>query len=159
MARACCGLKRVPVGGCRRKCPGTPTCKFFLAMQTPATITLRPPIPRKIPSTISGTVAWCAVPELKIMIPPEVISRMPRQSSVPWWIDISGAPALRGVVSSCSRRREETDKDPRLCFVWVGVGACVGGAGWDWELDRGITGEATTRTSKQKADGMWATCK
>lgn len=93
IARACCGLKRVPVRGCSRKCPGTAIWRFFMAMQSPLTSRPMPPNPRSSPSPKSRPGGWTPPP--RAMTAPAVIISTPRQSSVPWWTDISRASALR----------------------------------------------------------------
>lgn len=87
MARACCGLKRVPVRGCRRKCPGTATWRFFMAMQSPLTSKPMPPRLTNTPTPKSGP----DLAQQRTMSPPAVISRMPRQSSMPLGSVISGS--------------------------------------------------------------------
>lgn len=89
IARACRGLKRVPVRGCNRECPGTATCRFFMAMQSPQHIMPRPPRPRKRPTPNSGAEYW-GMPTHRARPPPAIISRMPRQSRMPWGSGISG---------------------------------------------------------------------
>lgn len=91
MASACCGLKRVPVRGCRRKWPGTATWRFFMVMQSPLTSRPTPPRPRNSPTPNSGA-DWLGRPTHRAMTPPAVINSMPRQSSMPWGSGISGAP-------------------------------------------------------------------
>lgn len=86
MASACCGLKRVPVRGCRRKWPGTATWRFFMAMQSPETSRPMPPRPMKSPTMNR--------PSQRAITPPAVMNRMPRQSSKPCGSGISGAAAF-----------------------------------------------------------------
>lgn len=96
IARDCCGLKRVPVRGCRRKCPGTATWRFFMAKQSPLISRPTPPRPRNSPTPNSGA-EWLGSPTHRAMTPPAVISSMPRQSSMPWGSGISrGSPCFLG---------------------------------------------------------------
>lgn len=79
---ACRGLKRVPVGGCRRKCPGTATWRFFLATQSPLTSRPKPPRPRKSPIPIIMAECWGS-PTQRATTPPAASNRMPKHSSMP----------------------------------------------------------------------------
>lgn len=99
IARACRGLKRVPVRGCRRKCPGTAAWRFFMDMQSPLTSRPKPPRPRNSPTTTSGVECWGRPTDA--MTPPAVNRRMPRQISMPWESGISGAPVFFE-LTSCS---------------------------------------------------------
>uniref|UniRef100_A0AAV2KW71 Uncharacterized protein n=1 Tax=Knipowitschia caucasica TaxID=637954 RepID=A0AAV2KW71_KNICA len=87
MANPCCGLKRVPVRGCRRKCPGTSgTKRFCQALQQPAPKSPTPPRAKHTPSPNRGTDP--AKPKKTMTAIPTLVSIRPRQSSAPWGIGI-----------------------------------------------------------------------
>lgn len=127
MAWAWRGLKRVPVRGWRRKCPGTAAWRFFLATQSPLTSRPVPPSPTRSPRMTSEIECW-GTPRHTATTPPAASSRLPRQSSAPRWNAISEASEICGPPEQQQEGGGGSDHSIQqgMCLREGGVGAETG---------------------------------
>lgn len=139
-----------------------------MAMQSPQHIMPMPHRPRKSPTPKSGTEKW-GKPTHRARPPPATISRMPRQSSMPWGSGISGGPPhLQGTdltKLSCSYSRKCTSAAASLqeregagggCYIhsssiqfeWGSVRMCLCARARVWRESRGQHKPKTRSTRK-----------